>query len=174
MPYVSPATVTTLTPITSTWGNSVKAATDFLSNQPSCHLTRSSDQAIPHLTITNVLWNVEQYDTDGMHSTSSQTDRITIKTAGVYVVTANVLWGADTDWIFAASWIQLNGATNLACSMVGAFNDGAIGAANSLSIVRKFAVNDYLSVAVYEKNSSAGANIVTLASNFAAAMLGTG
>jgi hypothetical protein len=51
---------------------------------PMVQCTRSSD--LSYTSGANITWNSETYDTDAMHDTSSNTDRITIQTAGVYIV----------------------------------------------------------------------------------------
>ncbi|MBA7547101.1 hypothetical protein ES705_39503 [subsurface metagenome] len=52
-----------------------------------CKLWRTAAQSIPDGSITNVIFDQEIYDTDGMHSTITNPERITIKTAGIYIVT---------------------------------------------------------------------------------------
>jgi len=47
-------------------------------------------------TLTNLTFNQERYDTDSMHSTSSNTDRLTINTAGKYHVGVVGQWVTDT------------------------------------------------------------------------------
>lgn len=53
---------------------------------PACRLTRTStSQAISRNTFTAITFDSEAFDTDSMHSTSSNTSRITINTAGLYL-----------------------------------------------------------------------------------------
>jgi hypothetical protein len=59
---------------------------------PACAAYHSAAQSIPNATATAVSLNSEYYDTDGMHSTSTNTSRLTIATDGIYQITANILF----------------------------------------------------------------------------------
>lgn len=58
-----------------------------LSAVPLCLLSKAS-QSIPDATLTAITFATEDVDTDAMHSTSVNTSRITVVTAGVYAVAA--------------------------------------------------------------------------------------
>lgn len=92
MPYTSPATVVTGTTITSAWGNSVKAGEDFLANAPTCRVYNSASIATVTATDTRMTFNTERFDNDTMHSTVTNTGRITINTAGVYEFKFHYRW----------------------------------------------------------------------------------
>jgi hypothetical protein len=57
-------------------------------------LRNSTATSIPNNTRTTLTWNQEAFDTDGFHSTSSNTDRITIPTGmtGYYHIYAYGMW----------------------------------------------------------------------------------
>lgn len=55
---------------------------------PVCILAKTDNLA--HNTAAVEAWATESTDTDGMHSTSSNTSRITIQTAGIYRVTTSL------------------------------------------------------------------------------------
>ena len=57
-----------------------------------CQVYISTPQAIPTGTPTVVTFDSEAYDPDDLHSTVSNTGRITVKVAGVYTVSAWVVW----------------------------------------------------------------------------------
>jgi hypothetical protein len=64
-----------------------------------CVLTQSnSTQSVATNTLTSVTFNTEQIDTDGYHSTGSNTDRITIPSTkvGKYMVTGSIAMSANT------------------------------------------------------------------------------
>ena len=46
-------------------------------------------------TAALMLWDSEQYDTDSMHSTSTNTSRIAINTNGLYEIKVSVFWAAN-------------------------------------------------------------------------------
>lgn len=58
--------------------------TYLLSNYPRVHAWNSTNLSFSDTVTTVVTFNSEQYDTDGMHNTSSNTSRITAVTAGLY------------------------------------------------------------------------------------------
>lgn len=63
-----------------------------------CQLYMSSDQGISNNTATTLLFGSENFDTDGYHSTSSNTGRITIPTGkgGYYLLFGIVKWNGNT------------------------------------------------------------------------------
>jgi len=95
--------------------------TDLQTKPPGCQLTASSAQSIPNSTYTFVTFNVETRDTDTFHSTSVNTERITIPTgmSGYYlwVGTAAFAASAAGDRIlttgFGASGAALSVGTTL-------------------------------------------------------------
>jgi len=63
-----------------------------------CSLWASATQSISNDTATAVLYDSEEWDTDGFHSTSTNTSRITIPTGkdGKYLVEAQIFFAANT------------------------------------------------------------------------------
>jgi hypothetical protein len=80
-----------------------------------CRVFHSVDQNVSSGSATELLFNSEVFDTAGMHSTSLNTSRITIVTAGTYVVIGHFQIRATTpgasEW---AATIRLNGNANVA------------------------------------------------------------
>ena len=69
----------------------------FLLNPPRVQCTNSTGIVLPTSgTYTLLTWDTETFDTDGMHSTSSNTSRLTATTAGYYKVTFIVAFPANT------------------------------------------------------------------------------
>ena len=60
-------------------------------------LEKSSSQAVANTTYTSITYDVETFDTDGFHSTVSNTSRITIPTGlgGYYLVAFQMTWTAN-------------------------------------------------------------------------------
>ena len=95
---------------------------------PLCRVRRATNQSIPNVTDTFVSWTLEDIDTDGMFTATS--DTITIQTTGVYLVAASVYFAAnatgqriinmmkspttasDLAAAFAQSWFPVASATN--------------------------------------------------------------
>jgi hypothetical protein len=63
------------------------------------------------VTDKTLTWDSEDYDTDGFHSTGSNTHRITIPSGldGVYLFTAQVDWDANSSG-YRRCWIEDDGA----------------------------------------------------------------
>lgn len=51
-----------------------------------CRVRNTAAQSISDSTWTPITFDTEQYDTDGIHSTASNTNRLTCKTPGVYII----------------------------------------------------------------------------------------
>jgi hypothetical protein len=63
-----------------------------------CVLTNSSNITLANNTTVTLTWNQEDFDTDGFHSTSTNTSRITIPAgkAGKYLVTSKVQYTSNS------------------------------------------------------------------------------
>ena len=75
-----------------------------------CGLRQSSGQSISSATQTDVTFDTENFDTDGYHSTVSNTARITIPTgkSGYFLVNARVAFASNSTGT-RAMWIRLDG-----------------------------------------------------------------
>jgi hypothetical protein len=134
-------------------------------DEASCRVRKSTTQAIANDTPTILSWDTEDYDTDGMHSTVTNNSRITIITAGKYVVTANAKFATSiAAGTGARIEILLNGTTVLASQSTGAVGTSA----PSVNVVdaRDFASGDYIEVQVYH-NSGGSEDIDNNVSHFA-------
>ena len=131
--------------------NQVNGALSF----SGCKATRSTDMSISATTSTAITWDTEEYDTDGYHSTSSNTSRLTVPAVGKYRVTGNLRFAAGE-----AGFVTLrkNGDTSggiLAQSAIApatqatdAFN------AASLAVEVALAANDYVELVVFTNTAS--------------------
>jgi hypothetical protein len=64
---------------------------------PAAHAYRTAQIACANATLTPLTLNLEQYDLEEMHDLVSNTSRLTAKTPGFYIVTAEFLWSAATN-----------------------------------------------------------------------------
>lgn len=98
----------------------------------------------------NLVFASERYDTDNMHSTVTNTDRLTCNTAGVYRITACAAWAA-------------NGAGERALNLIGnntvliaAVNQAPVGGgprtAQVITTEYKLAVGDFVTVQAYQSS----------------------
>jgi hypothetical protein len=133
----------------------------YTSPDISCRVYNSGNQTISNATWTDLTFDSELYDTDTMHDTSSNTNRITFTTAGVYVVSAHVNWTAGTtaDRFVGIQHTQTSGTSYIALqhgsatALVGAMEQ-------SVAVVAKFAASDYVTMQVRHNQ---GSNLDTIA-----------
>lgn len=175
MPYTSPATVVTGTTITSTWGNSVKTAADYLANPPACRVFHSTTQSATSAVALTLAFNSERYDTNTMHDTVTNNSRITMNTAGLYLVTAHVAFAANATGQ-RDLYIQLNATTYIAMATtpsIGAGGETFL----SVATAYKFAAGDYVIARVFQ-NSGGALNVngssVAYGCEFSATWIGLG
>ena len=62
----------------------------------SARATHSANQSIANNTVTNLALDSEDFDTDGMHDTATNNERLTFKTAGKYVVIGTNRWAPQS------------------------------------------------------------------------------
>jgi hypothetical protein len=117
-------------------------------------LTKSAVQAIPGTTYTSITFDTEDFDTDGYHSTVTNTSRITIPSgkAGYYLVTANTSTSGGSQ--FAVHTIVKNGSIYKQSFPGLATANGY--AASTLVVIMNLAVSDYVETSVY---MNSGVNI---------------
>lgn len=60
-------------------------------------VAKSGDQSINDSSETSVTWNTDEYDTNNMHDTSSNTERLVATRAGLYQAIANINFDNDAD-----------------------------------------------------------------------------
>lgn len=161
MPYVDPGAVTTGTTITSTWGNAVRDAEQFLANPPACRVYNSAVQSVANGVNTMLTFNSERFDTDSMHSTATNTSRITINTAGVYMLTASISFAPNATGRRQLAF-RINGATYIAAHAEVPIS--GLEHEMALAAVWKFAAADYVEVSALQ--TSGGALNVSAAGNY--------
>lgn len=116
----------------------------------SVFVNNSANQNIPSAETTVLTFNTESYDTDTMHSTVSNTGRLTATTAGKYHIGSVVTIFNDGTGGFVDFDIRLNGGPVIARQtyrMVEASND-YIGV--QIHTDYNMAANDYVEVTAYQ------------------------
>lgn len=138
----------------------------FLANPPACRVRRTTAQAINNNTETALTFDAERYDTDGMHSTSSNTSRITFNTAGLYTVGATLELAAATDYSRWYVTIKLNATTYLALWQDQDPGTASGGRNTTISTTYKFAAADYVELYVLQQNGAAAARNINSTAAF--------
>ena len=122
---------------------------------PRCRVRRSvSDQSITDSVETEILFQAEDVDTDTMWSADSD---ITIKTAGLYWIHANVQWGANA----TQSRYQIAITKNDVRFSRTNHNDTGLSTVTTwfqnCAGMSSCAVNDIINLKVFQKNGNAAA-----------------
>lgn len=183
MPWTTPETFTAGQTLTAASMNAISGNLTELqagrtnAKTPSCVLVRTSlftmASANTDYSVTFAAGN-DVVDTDTMHNTSTNTDRITITTAGVYCITASCQFAAPN---FVGSsrslWIDQRGTRNgTIAADVGVPVSGEAYAAN-LSIIINTTAADYFRMFVrHNDNVSRDVVVTTQPITFSATWLG--
>lgn len=133
----------------------------FIHDPPSCRVRNSADISIPNNTLTVLTFNAERFDTDGMHSTSVNTGRITFATAGKYIIGGDIEWVGNVTNVRLIG-IRLNGATIIAYA--DQINSDTAVLRQSVVTLYQFAAGDYVELLAYQ--NSGGALTVSALGNY--------
>lgn len=105
-------------------------------------------------TYTSIAFDAEDFDTDSMHSNTTNNTRITINTAGKYVIGASIVTGGN---ISMGVRLLLNGTTNIAEHRSGNGGEDS----RDISTLYDFAVNDYIEVQAISGSSTTAVQLGT-------------
>jgi hypothetical protein len=123
-----------------------------------CALTQSSGQSISNTTQTDLNFDTETFDTDGYHSTATNTNRITIPSgkSGYFLVTARTGFGNNSTGT-RVNWLLKNGSTYLASTFVEP-NSSDPTTVTTATVVSLNAT-DYITINAYQ---SSGGSLTTV------------
>lgn len=77
------------------WNDKIKALLDYHYAPPAVRCLKTGNQSIGRNNWSKLVWGTEDFDTDGMHSTVSNTSRITFNDEGLYLVGGHAGFAAD-------------------------------------------------------------------------------
>jgi hypothetical protein len=119
-----------------------------------CRVYHSAAQSIGSGTSTALSFNSERHDSDGFHSTSSNTNRITIPAGmgGKYVISGQVRFAANATGFREVS-IRVGGATTIAIQDTLAV--GGVPTILSITTVYELAAGDYVELLAYQNSGGA-------------------
>lgn len=133
-----------------------------LSTVDGCRVYNSALQTIANNSLVALTFDSERYDNGGMHSTSSNTSRITAATAGVYAMAVAISWAANSVGIRVVT-IRLNGTTRIVSNNIPTSVTGG-GVDENCGTVYRLAASDYVEAMVYQDS---GGNLdVALVGNY--------
>jgi hypothetical protein len=134
-----------------------------------CLLTRTSDLSVTNSTDTVIPWQAETFDTDGFHSTVTNTSRVTIPTgkAGYYLFTFSGFY--DNGTIANSDRIRFwkNGTAVLSVQETAQLQKGMV-----LSTIMNLAVGDYVEAVAFQNTGGTTTIYSGIESHFSATFLG--
>jgi len=113
----------------------------------------SGNISINNASDTILTFDSERFDTDTMHSTSSNTGRLTATTAGVYDIKAQIEWAATANTGFRQGFIILNGITNLAAERYYLAANEVLWL--NIQTTYELAAGDYVEIQVHQTSGAA-------------------
>lgn len=121
----------------------------------------SAVQSVGTSSITAITFDSEREDTQNIHSTVTNTGRLTIPAAwdGMWLFGGQILWAGNATGV-RAIWLRINGGTDL----VGAVFPNSAAAQNDggeVTTFNRFVAGDYVEVTVWQNS---GGNLNTFAS----------
>lgn len=132
---------------------------DAITKYPACKIYHNANQSIANSVATGLQFNSEVFKTDNMHSTSSDISRITINTAGVYQIIANVGFDANSTG-YRIVQFRANGATLIPGVIANAISSPGIGTNIAAVTLYKFNAGDFFEVFV-QQNSGSDLNVIS-------------
>jgi hypothetical protein len=126
-------------------------AVPFEEAPPAARVYREKDLTVPNRQPTVVPFDGERFDTEGVHGASEQDTRLTIKTAGTYLIVANAAFKGEGRGERSAEIVQ-NGGEVVATTKI----PGSTGEFTALSVagVRALAPGDFLELRVSQTSGS--------------------
>lgn len=97
------------------WGDAIRDSLEYLlRTKPSCRVTNSAGQSISNNSLTTITYNTETYDVGGMHSTVSQTSRITVPSGetGKFLLGCGIYWATNSSGR-RVQYLVVNGTTTI-------------------------------------------------------------
>ena len=132
----------------SSWGDQVRDDLEFLVNPPQVSAFHSTTQNASNGVALDCLLDSENYDTEAMHSTSTNTERLTCVTAGKFWIWTVIVWGDSNSTGKRTVRFKVNGSTTHLVVAAPAYTFLVQSGGMTLTL----AVNDYVEIQV-EQNS---------------------
>lgn len=116
-----------------------------------CKVKKTAHQSITDSAHNVLTWDAESFDTDAMHDNSTNNSRITVKTAGYYLVVANIQWQLNATGVRI---VQLKQNGGLIDPFVVPANPSYTSWCTVVTLL-SLSVDDYIEVSVWQNSGSA-------------------
>jgi hypothetical protein len=125
---------------------------------PAARAYNTSAQSIPNSTDTALTFNTDRYDTDNIHSTTTNTSRLTAQTAGIYAVTGEVIFAGNSSGTFRDLYVRLNGTTTVV--QQNTKPDAAYNTRATITTMYYLNAGDYVELMTYQDSGGALSTVV--------------
>jgi hypothetical protein len=175
MPWTNPETFTAGQTLTAASMNAMSGNVDFLRDgrpagvRPAVRANVSGSTSLTNGNLVKIAYGAaDSYDTDAMHDTVTNNTRITIKTAGLYLLHSK-LTVTGTPLNYQEHVLIVNNTTRIHQNGYG----GTLSGATTATALYSFALNDYIEVAYYHTTgTSLGVNTSADQTFFSATYIG--
>lgn len=133
-----------------------------------CLLRRTANQSIPGSTLTAISWDTELTDPGGMHSPTTNPERVTIASTGYYLLAAGGYWPPDAGGGQRRLYVQ-NGTTTINSADV--LPDSTREQSVTLTTLGYFVAGEYVRVLAYQTSSSGSLNLASASSGMSGTWL---
>lgn len=141
---------------TSTLTGAVTFSTYATQPVPSVLLTHDATQDVANGAWVGLSWNTETVDVPGMHSTASNSSRITFaQSTGIYEVGAQVYWNGFSTTGLRIVRVRLNDSSGGA-GQAGRAIDGSEYGQQVSALMRIASTADYVTAMVFQNSGSTG------------------
>lgn len=166
MAFTTPATATATTILNAAYLNTyVRDNIAWLAtDSPACRAYNNANLAIANAGLTALTLNSERYDNAAMHSTSSNTSRLTVPTGGggKYIVGGSWGWAISSSGSYRQGRALINNTTGIALLSL---QPSAFHASEGfITSTYSFSAADYFELAVQQ--DSGGALDIGVAANY--------
>lgn len=154
-PFAGQSIYETDTSLSLTWSGSAWVSPPLAFKPPSVRcLATGTSQTLPTGALTAITFPAEDYDTDSMHSTSSNTSRVTVPYAGLYLVNNYITTGAAGGNRYI--YILKNGAQWMfKAAVTDPTSSSSAGIVDSICAIVPCAANDYIESGIFHNTGSA-------------------
>lgn len=114
----------------------------------------SANQSITTGSVTTLTWNSENFDPAGMHSTSVNTDRLTVAVPGTYRISGHLWWaGTDPDGVRMLR-VTKSGTSPVLIEISGPASPGGELTGQPFSVDVPLVAGDYVICRVYQDSGA--------------------
>lgn len=154
MSYETLAPVTAGQLVDDDYLNQLAENAEFIATACAARAYRGSVQSIPNNAWTALSLTSESFDTDAIHSTSSNQSRFTLPRAGLWVVSGVVSFDFNASGYRGAKF-RINGTTDIAVDLEEPVAESGIDTPVDVECSLIFALNDYVELLGYQNSGGA-------------------